>query len=426
MTASLIITLCVIFVLLVLSGFFSGSETALTAASRAHIHKLAEEGNRRAATVRQLQDARDRMIGAILLGNNLVNVLASALATSALITIFGEAGVAYATLAMTALILIFAEVLPKTYAITHAERTALTVAPTMRLVTVTLSPFVTAVRWIVRGTLKMFGAELPEEFARHTTPEELKGTISLLPGGEEGAADARRMLDSILDLATRDVSEIMTHRKNMEMIDLEMPTDVILERVMASRYSRLPLYRGEQDEVTGLLHMRDVLRALKAAGNDLDKIDIPQIAKEPWFVPDTTTLLDQLSAFQKRGEHVAIVVDEYGELQGLVTLEDILEEIVGEIVDEHDLRVHGIRPQSDGSFIVNGSVTIRDLDRDLGWSLPDEEASTIAGLVLHEARVIPDPGQVYEFHGYRFEVLRRQRNQVTSLRITPPSTPEPS
>ncbi len=421
MTAPLIITLCAIVVLLILSGFFSGSETALTAASRPRIHQLAEEGDRRAEIVRQLQDTRDRMIGAILLGNNLVNILASALATSVLISLFGEAGVAYATLAMTTLILIFAEVLPKTYAITHAERMALSVAPAMRAVTVVLSPFVTAVRWFVRGTLKLFGAELPEKFAHYTTPEELSGAISLYSGSGVEAARKGGMLASILDLSKVEVGEVMTHRKNIEMIDLETPTETILERIMASRFSRLPLYRDEPDEIVGMLHMRDVLRALRAADNDLEKIDVAKIAKEPWFVPETTSLLDQMRAFQKRGEHVAIVVDEYGALMGLVTLEDILEEIVGDIVDEHDLRVRGVRPQSDGSLIVNGTVTIRDLNRELGWNLPDDEASTIAGLVLHEARVIPDPGQVYEFHNMRFEVLRRQRNQVTSLRITPPA-----
>jgi Mg2+/Co2+ transporter CorB len=421
MTGALIFSILAIVVLLLLSAFFSGSETALTASSRARIHHLAQRGNRRARTVDMLTDQRDRLIGAILLGNNLVNILASALATSVLIGLVGDAGVAYATVIMTALVLIFAEILPKTYAIHHADRTALAVAPIVRVVVVLLAPITRASQVIVRSLLRLLGADIGKGRSRIAAAEELRGTIDLHSREGQIVKHERDMLGSILDLSELEVSDIMVHRKNMEMIDADQRPGKIVEQVLRSPYTRIPLWRGETENIIGVLHVKDLLRAVQSHEGDLDRLKIVDLAAAPWFVPETTTLATQLNAFLRRHSHFAIVVDEYGALMGLVALEDILEEIVGEIEDEHDITVSGVRREPDGSYVVRGSVSIRDLNRRLDWQLPDEEAATVAGLVIHEARVIPEVGQIFTFHGFKFEILRRQRNQVTSLRITPPS-----
>lgn len=414
------ITLGVIFLLILLSGFFSGSETALTAASKARLSQLARKGNVRASTVVGLKEKSDSLIGAILIGNNIANILASALATSAMIALMGESGVAIATVTMTVLVVIFAEVLPKTYAINNADKMALFVAPLVRALVLVLTPFTWATQRIVGGTLKVFGVQVAAGLGHDEREEELRGLIEMHAGGGEEVEHERAMLRSILDLADVEVSEIMTHRGSVRMIDADAPIDTLLEDVLESPFTRLPLYRKEQDNIVGVLHIKALLRAIRAAGGTTpEDFDVMSIASEPWFIPDATTLLDQLQAFRERREHFSVVIDEYGSFLGVVTLEDILEEIVGDILDEHDVAVGGVRPQPDGSFIVEGSVTIRDLNREFDWDLPDEEASTIAGLVLYEARRIPDVGQEFSFRGFRFRILRRQRNQLTLLRMTP-------
>ena len=420
MDMNLALSLAAILGLLVLSGFFSGSETAMTAASRARMHQLAQDGNARATTVNTLREKKERLIGAILLGNNLVNILASALATSVLITLVGDAAVPVATIVMTLLVLIFAEVLPKTYAIHRSEQMALSVAPTMRAVVFILAPITAAIAWLVGAILKLFSSDF-RNVSMTDYVDELRGAIELHVGPEEETRQERAMLRSILDLADVEVSEIMTHRRNVEAIDAELPAGEALEAVLQSPYTRLPIWQNDPDNVVGVLHAKDVLRAVKAHGDDPGDLNIREIASKPWFIPDTTSLQDQLQEFRARREHFALVVDEYGSLQGVVTLEDILEEIVGEIDDEHDLPVAGVRRQPNGSYIVDGTVTIRDLNREFEWRLPDEEASTLAGLVLHEARRIPEVGQTFTFYGFRFEILRRQRHQVTSIRVWPPA-----
>ena len=419
----MILPLIAIFVLLVLSGFFSGSETALTGSSRARMHVLAREGNRRARLVDQLWERKDRLIGAILLGNNLVNITASALATSVLIQLFGDAGVAYATLGMTLLVLIFAEVLPKTYAIHHADRMALGVAPIMRVVVTLLAPITQMVHLIVRGTMRIFGVRLDPDLGDRLAEEELRGAIELFVGDQEEVRDERAMLHSILDLTEVEVSEIMTHRSKIEAIDAGQPPQKIVEAVLSSPHTRLPVWQDDPDNIIGVLHAKELFRAVRSQPDAIETLDISAIAAPPWFIPEGTDLRAQLQAFRQRREHFAIVVDEYGEVLGIVTLEDILEEIVGDIVDEHDIRIEGVRPAKDGGVVVNGDVTIRDLNRQFDWKLPDEEASTIAGLILHEARTIPNIGQVFVFHHLRFEILGRKRNQITSIRVTPEAAP---
>ena len=359
-----------IVLLLLFSGFFSGSETALTAASRARMHRLAEEGNKRARIVLRLTEDRERLIGAILLGNNLVNILASALATSLFLALFGDAGVVYATLVMTAVVLIFAEVAPKTFAITNTDRVALAVSQPLRIIIFLFGPVTAAVQFIVRHTFRIFGLDVDDQQQVLSAHEELRGAINLHHHEGGVVKIDRDMLGGILDLRDLEVSDIMVHRKNIAMIDASQTNAEIVSQVLGSPHTRIPLWRDEQENIIGVLHAKDLLRALAGAGWNPDAVNILEVATKPWFVPDTTTLQDQLNAFLRRKTHFALVVDEYGALMGLITLEDILEEIVGEISDEHDIDVAGVRVQSDGSVVVNGSVPIRDLNRALDWSLP--------------------------------------------------------
>jgi len=416
------LTIALIVVLVALSGFFSGSETALTAASRARMNRLAEEKDKRAALVLKLTDDLERLIGALLLGNNLVNILASALATSVFLALFGDAGVVYATLVMTALVVIFAEVMPKTYAITNTDRFALAVAPILRVIVWLFAPVTKTVQWIVRGLLRIFGVDVSETTNVLSPHEELRGAINLHHRDGGVIKRDRDMLGGILDLADLDVSDIMVHRKNMTMLDASSSNETIVAEVLASPHTRMPLWKDEPDNIVGVLHSKDLLRAMASVSWKPDAIRILDVAAEPWFIPDTTPLQAQLNAFLRRKTHFALVVDEYGGLMGLITLEDILEEIVGDISDEHDIDRTRIRMQADGSVIVTGSLPIRDLNRALDWSLPDDEATTIAGLVIHEARAIPEVGQAFNFHGAKFEILRRQRNQLAVLRVTPNRT----
>ncbi len=421
----MLVSLSIIFILLIFSAFFSGSETALTAASRPLMHQLEKNGNRRAGLVNRLQENRERLIGAILLGNNLVNILASALATSVLIAMFAEVGVVYATTGMTLLILIFAEILPKTYAIQNADRAALAIAPVVNGLVVVLAPMIRTVNLLVEGVFKLFGIDFKANAALATSSEELRGAIALHAGEEDAVKHERAMLRSVLDLAEVQVGEIMIHRKNVAMIDAGLPPEKVVAEVLASPFTRLPLWREKPDNTVGVLHAKALLRAVRAPEEnrqerDLNGLDIVALAVKPWFIPESTSLLDQLQAFRARHEHFALIVDEYGSFLGIVTLEDILEEIVGEISDEHDVAVSGVRAEADGSYIIKGSITIRDINRQFEWNLPDEIAATLAGLVLHESRRIPEVGQTFMFHGFRFEILRRQRHQITSIRVGPP------
>ena len=411
----------IVLVLVGASAFFSGSETALTAASKARIHQLARKGNRGAQVVRRLREDKETLLGALLLGNNLVNIMAASLATSVLVGLFGEAGVAITTLGMTLMLLIFAEVLPKTIAITHPDRTAVAVAPAVSWVVRILRPAVIGVRLIVRALLRLLRIDSQTVLSQEAHQEELRGAIELHRGDDPATHVERHMLRSVLDLGQVEIDDVMTHRSRMVSVDAGLPVDEITEQVLNSPYTRIPLWRDQPDNIVGVLHAKALLRAIRSNEGDLDEVMLGEIATEPWFIPDTTTLWDQLQAFRKRREHFALVVDEYGALMGIVTLEDILEEIVGDITDETDISVPGVRLQPDGSVTAPGSVTIRDLNRQFEWSLPDERATTIGGLILYEARLIPEAGQTFEFFGFRFRILRRTGNRISAVRITPPN-----
>jgi Mg2+/Co2+ transporter CorB len=421
----LLATVGAILVMLVFSAFFSGSETALTAASRPRLHHLERSGNHRAVMVNRLRRNRERLLGSILIGNNLVNILASVLATRVLIELTGEAGVVYATILMTVLVVLFSEVMPKTYAIAHADRMALAVAPALQFTVILFSPFSRAVIFVVSRIFRMLRIRTA---SGHQAPgvveQELRGAIELHRVTDQEAGHEGVMLHSVLDLDEVKVDEVMVHRSDVVAVNADLPTDEIVNAVVTSPFTRIPLWRDKPENIIGVLHARVLLKAFQeraaGAGEGAD-LDIAALATPPWFVPESTSLLNQLQAFRRRGEHFAIVVDEYGDLLGIVTLEDILEEIVGDISDEHDIPHRGIRPQTSGAVIVDGDVTIRDLNRRFDWQLPDDGAATAAGLVLHESRLIPEPGQVFTYYGFRFEILGRSGNRLTALKITPPA-----
>ena len=416
------LTILAVAFLLFVAAFFSGAETSLTAASRGKLKAQADRGSRGAKAAMEVTDDSERMIGAILLGNNVANTLSAALMTVMLTDLFGANGVAIATVVVTTLVLVFGEVLPKTLAIINPEPIATLVAPPIRILIVLFSPIVTTVRALVRLILRPFGLNPDPEAKILALREEVFGAISL--GHSEGAfekEDRDRLLGA-LDLADRTVDEIMRHRREMEMVDADLAPDEIVARVLASSHSRLPVFRGSDENILGVIHAKDLLREvarLEMAGSDLTTLDVVKVAMKPYFIPDTTTLDEQMREFLKRRTHFALVVDEYGTLQGLMTLEDILEEIVGEITDEFDVvdSSQAIKKAEDGGYLVEGTMTIRDLNRATDWNLPDEEANTIAGLVIHEAQMIPAEGQTFSFHGFRFEVVTRRENRLTRLKV---------
>ena len=409
--------LLIILMLLVFSAFFSGSETALTALSRSRMYKRAQEGSGSAKVALRLQDHKESLIGAILLGNNLVNIAAASLATILAIRVWGdEFGPLYATIILTITVLIFAEVLPKSIAINYSEKVALIVARPLSVIVKLLAPITALVQFIIRLILRPLGINL-DETGTISSNEFLKGAIELHHNEGDVEKEDRDMLGSILDLNNREVEEVMIHRTQVYAIDISLPPEEILQQAIASSHSRIPLWRDDTDNIVGVLHLKDVLKLISSQPNEtITREQIRRTAQRPWFVPEATRLSDQMVAFRKARKHFACVVDEYGAFLGIVTLEDILEEIVGDIDDEHDaLALTSIIPHGPNMYRVEGTVTIRDLNRHLDWDVPDEDATTLAGLVLHHARVIPEENAVFEIAGYRFTIVEREMNQITLL-----------
>ncbi len=409
-------------VLLTMSGLISAAETSMTAASRGRMHQLEREGDQAARRVNKLIGNQETMIGAILLSNNVINIFASVVTTQVLGAAFpGWLGAAIATAVMTVLVVIFSEILPKTIAIARADDTARALSIPTYWVVRLFGPLADGAQWIVRQTLKPFGIKLDAGTDVLAAHEEIRGAVEY--HHSEGLVETRDrwMLGGVLDLAEMDVGEVMVHRRSIVMIDGDMAPREILAEALDSGHTRIPIYREEPENVVGVLHVKDLLQAIAKADGDIDRIDVPEILRTPWFIPETTSLKDQLAAFLKRQNHFALVVDEYGALEGLVTLEDILEEIVGEIEDEHDVVAPGVKPQPDGWVSVEGSVTIRDLNRALNWELPDDEAVTVAGLLIHECQRIPEVGETFAFHRHRFRVAERRGNQLTLLMVSAPA-----
>ncbi len=412
------ISLAFVILLIFTSAFFSGAETGLTTASRARLTELARQGSARAAIVLKLTEMPERLIGALLLGNSLANITASAVATVALVKIFGDQSAIIASGVMTVLILIFAEVMPKTYAIAYPDRVATALAPIVQFFVAIFGPIVMLVEYIVKKILMVFGVDVENVVGILSAHEELRGAIDLHHKEGDIVKKDRDMLGGLLDLKNLEVHEVMVHRTKMIMLDADEKMQNILDQVLKSGKTRLPVWKDDQDNIIGILHAKNLFQALQQQDGNAERVKLDSILSDPWFVPDTRPLEDQLNAFLRRKTHFAIVVDEYGELQGLITLEDIIEEIVGDIKDEFDAVSNGVRKQKDGSFMIDGGVPLRDLNRALDWNLPDEEATTLAGLIIHEARMIPDAGQAFNFYGFRFEILKKRRQQLTVIRAT--------
>jgi Mg2+/Co2+ transporter CorB len=410
--------------LLTLAALVSAAETAMTAASRGRMHQLEREGDAAARRVNRLISNQETLIGAILLSNNVLNIGASALTTAVFTSLFppGSAmGPLIATVMMTVLVVIFGEILPKTIAIARADDVARALSiPTVWLVRV-FGPLADGAQWIVRHTLRPFGVRLDAGVDVLAAHEEIRGAVEY--HHSEGLVETRDryMLGGVLDLAEMAVSDVMVHRRSIIMLDGDLPPRALLNAAMESAHSRLPVYRDDTENIVGVLHAKDLLPALAEKDGRIDELDIAAILREPWFIPETTSCKDQLAAFLKRQSHFALVVDEYGALQGLVTLEDILEEIVGEIEDEHDEAEAGVHPAPDGSVTIDGLMTIRELNRAMDWDLPDDEAVTVAGLLINEAQKIPEVGQAFTICHQRFRVAERKGNQITVLQIWPPT-----
>ena len=421
MSPDLLLAFVILPLFLGMSGFFSACETAITAASRAKVHQLWKEGDARAQIIKDLQSDLGLSISALLLGATFFNTLSVSLATGVIVNLVGQEGVAYASLLMGTLIIIYAEVAPKIIAVQNPERFLLKSSYVLYYLFCVLRPLLTAINAAARFSLKIVGFSLKQGYDSHATVEELRGVIDLHHGPGADTAEERIMLKSVLDLGSVQLVEVMTHRKNVSMINIEEPIEKIVDLILQSPFTRIPLWQNNPDNIVGVLNAKALFRAVKKHPENLHHLDLLSVAQKPWFVPESTDLLEQLKLFRSRHEHFAVVVDEYGAIQGIVTLEDILEEIVGEISDEHDITWKGIRPQSDGSFIIDGNMTIRDLNRQFDWHLPDDIASTLAGLILFEIRRIADIGQVFMLHGFRFEILRKQRNHITLIRVTSPT-----
>ena len=348
------ITFSIVIVCLLVSAFFAASETALTGASRASMLRLSKQGNSEAGVVSSLFAMRERMIGALLLGNNIANIGASALATGIFTAWFGEVGVLYATGVMTVMVVIFAEVLPKTIAINAPDRVSLLVARPMKVMVYLLGPLLTVIEAIVRVLMNMLGIKIGHNQPILSPTERLRGAVDLLHHEGKVEKQDRDMFGGLLDLSELQVSDVMVHRTEMVMINADLPPEELVREMLATEYTRIPLWREKPENIIGVLHAKDLLRAIRAADGDTSKIDVSTIALPPWFVPEMRPVSEQLKAFRRRKTHFALVVDEYGEVEGMVTLEDILEEIVGDISDEHDVVVAGVRAQPDGSVVVDG------------------------------------------------------------------------
>jgi Mg2+/Co2+ transporter CorB len=426
MTLEIVLSFVFVFILLAILAVLSATEAAYLSASRAKLHGYLKSGRKIAALAIKIRNTMEKVITTLILSHTLLTVLATIIFTEAFVVLIGDRGFDIAPWVITPLIVVFAELMPKFYAIRKAELISMRLAPLLDILIKFVRPVANLLEWLSRYILRLFGVDIQAGEAMAGTLEELRGAIDLHRGMGDEAAESRAMLHSILDLSDVSVEEIMVHRRDIKMINLDDDIKTIMQQIIESHHTRLPIWRDDPDHVLGILHTKDFLRLIKSRGaKGLDQEELIKSAKKPWFIPETATLFEQLQAFRRRREHMALVVDEYGTLQGIVTLEDIIEEIVGSIEDEHDIHVAGIWQAKSGEIFSTGSTTIRDLNRKFDWDLPDEEASTIAGLVMHEAQTIPAMGQVFNIRDYRIKVLRRVRNQISLVKIVPPEKVKP-
>ncbi len=409
------VLVAVLIILVVLSAFFSGSETGMMALNRYRLRHLARHKNRGAMRASRLLERPDRLIGVILLGNNFVNILASSIATLIALRLYGEAGIAVATFLLTIVILIFAEVAPKTLAALYPERVAFPASLVLGILLKLLYPLVAAINWLANGVLRMLGTSPEQLDSQPLSQEELRTVVN-----EAGAMISRRfkrMLVSVLDLERVSVDDIMIPRGEINGIDLDDPRDEIEEQLVLTQHTRIPVYRGDIDNVQGVLHVRKLLLAIRR--EDFDVKEIPSLCDPPYFVPMGTRLDVQLRNFQRNHERMALVVDEYGDIQGLVTLEDLLEEIVGEYTSDPAALSTDVHPQEDGTFLVDAGITIRDLNRSHGFKLPTSGPKTLNGLILEHMESIPEPGTTVLIADYPLEVVQTTVSAVKTVRVAP-------
>ncbi len=419
MIFEIVVLFFAIIILLALSAFFSGSETALTASTRSRLTGLAMKGKSNANIAIELLNKKESLIGAILLGNNLVNILASALATSLLIRVFGNSGVAYAVIIMTALIVIFAEILPKSYAIANSEKAALMVSPYLKPFVTILAP----ITWLMEKTvfyiLGLIGIRHDKNARSLSVADEIRGTVDLHHKEGRLFKMDKDMVKGILDLSEITVEDIMVHRSNIFTVSIDDIPEKIISQVAESPYTRIPVWKDNNENIIGLIHSKNLLKILKDRQSlEITREEIKNSLIKTWFVPETTSLKDQLQMHLKRKIKLAMVVDEYGALNGMISLEDIIEEIVGDISDEHDIDMSDITQDKDGSIKVKGSTEIRNLNRSFGWDLPDEEANTISGLIINESRSFPKIGQEFQFYGFKFKIIEAEKNIITKVIIS--------
>lgn len=415
-------TLVVVGILLLLaaSAFTSGTETAMTSLDRSRVHQLAETGQWRARILERLLADRESLIGALLVGNNIFNILAASLATDVLITLTGHSGVVYATFIMTVLVVIFSEILPKTYALRFNERFALFMAPAARVLVVVLWPAAMAAGWIVGQIFRILPTGGADKAA--TASERIRGTLQFMANQGSLAKSERDMLGGVLDLDHVEVGQIMTHRRKIFSVDVATPAIELEKMLVNVPHSRIPVHDQTPDHIVGVVTIRDLFERRR----DLPGLEnLHGLMKAPWFVPETRPIRSQLQAFRAKRAHMAFVVDEYGDLQGLITLEDIIEEIVGEIDDETDAVGNEFSIQADGSVIALAAASVRDLNRAMDWNLPEDDASTLGGLVTEVSERIPSAGETVDIADFRVTILAHEGNWLENLRIfkRPPDLP---
>ena len=412
-----LVSVIYIICLIVISAILSGSETSITSIRKSKIHKLANKGDRNALRVLKLIEKKNDLVSSILVGNNFVNILASALATAILIKFYGDDGVIYSTIVMSVLIVIFAEILPKNIALLKPDRYALTLSFILTLFLKFFSPFVYIIKKFNLLIFKIFNIE-KQKVTDASVREDIRNIINMHEDEGILLKDERDMLNGILDLKEMTVEKIMTHRKNIYSINIDQPEEYF-KKISQSSFSRIPVWKENPNNILGVVHAKKLLANLNESGK-IDLKNINDSTLDPWFIPETTKVKDQLNAFIDRHEKIAFVVDEYGELMGLISLEDIIEEIVGNIFDESDLSTIGIRKIGKNIFRVRGDVNIRDMNRTLELNLNEKNSSTVAGFLIYETETFPDVGQTFKFNNILFEILNKKNNQITQLKVTLP------
>lgn len=416
-----------LFILLLFSFFFSGTETAVTAASTPILYEKEKSGDKKAKTLNKLRRKSELLIGSLLLGNNVVNIAITAISTSLMIHYFGDYyGVLIATFGVSVVVLIFSEIMPKTCALQSPTNFALFVTTPLKWFVQLSSPVVVFFNWIVQSSMRFLHIKKNKKSSEKEIRAELRGAIELKT--TTSLSSEKYMLKSVLDLSDVTVGDIMQHRSELLTLNAHLPTEEIIEIASNAPYSRIPVWTGRRDNIIGILHAKTLLRLLNETyQRKKHRIHLDEALSKPWFVLESTSLLDQLHAFKKRREHFALVVDEYGALQGCVTLEDLLEEIVGDIADETDDQTEAALPvqrTAKGAYRLEGTATIRDINRRFKWNLSDENASTLGGFIMYETERIPDVGQTFEIDGYTFTIIRKSHHALSLIDVTPPAKAE--